>query len=234
MKAMILAAGLGQRMRPLTDHLPKPLLSAGGKPLIDYHLENISRAGISDVIINLAYLGEKIKAHVGDGRQYGLNVCYSLEPEPLETGGAIWHAQALLGNEPFLLVNGDVWCDIELLDFVQHQLTAEQLGHLLLVPNPDFHPQGDFALNINGLLVDDINKTHPHRFTFAGISLLKPSLILNYPDKRTKFPLGEVLRRAIHQHQLTAEIHKGYWSDVGTPGRLTDLEHYFAATSINH
>lgn len=226
MKAMILAAGLGQRMRPLTDHLPKPLLSAGDKPLLDYHLENIARAGIREVIINLAYLGEKIRAHVGDGSRFGLQVSYSPEPEPLETGGAILHALELLGDEPFLLINGDVWCDLALDKFTQHVLGDDQLGHLLLVANPDFHPLGDFALESNGYLIDDTDKTHPQRFTFAGISLLKPALIATYPDQRQKFPLGEVLRRAIHQHQLTAEVHRGHWSDVGTPARLQQLDNY--------
>ncbi|WP_323814261.1 N-acetylmuramate alpha-1-phosphate uridylyltransferase MurU [Cellvibrio sp. NN19] len=226
MKAMILAAGLGNRMRPLTDHTPKPLLCAGGKPLIEYHLENLQRAGIREVIINLAYLGEKIRAHLGDGQQFGLQIHYSTEPEPLETGGAILHALDLLGDEPFLLINGDVWCDLEFAHLVQHPLTENQQGHLLLVPNPDFHPLGDFALADNGLLLDDLEKTHPQRFTFGGISLLKPELINNYPDKRQKFPLVEVLRRAIGLQQLSGEVHNGHWSDVGTPTRLQDLENY--------
>ncbi len=226
MKAMILAAGLGNRMRPLTDHTPKPLLCAGGKPLIEYHLENLQRAGIREVIINLAYLGEKIRAHLGDGQQFGLTINYSTEPEPLETGGAILHALDLLGDEPFLLINGDVWCDLEFADFIQHPLAGNQHGHLLLVPNPEFHPLGDFALADNGLLLDDIEKSHPQRFTFGGISLLKPTLIANYPDKRQKFPLVEVLRRAINQKQLSGQVHTGHWSDVGTPARLHELEQY--------
>lgn len=229
MKAMILAAGLGQRMRPLTDHLPKPLLCAGGKPLIDYHLENIAQAGIHEVIINLAYLGEKIRAHVGDGSRFGLVVSYSPEPEPLETGGAILHALELLGTAPFLVVNGDVWCDVALDKFVQRALSDDQLGHLLLVPNPEFHPHGDFALEHTGRLVDDPNKTHSRRFTFAGISLLKPELIADYPEKRHKFPLVEVLCPAIHRGQLTGELHAGDWSDVGTPERLQQLENYLHA-----
>lgn len=231
MKAMILAAGLGQRMRPLTDHLPKPLIRAGGKPLIDYHLDNLARAGVHEVIINLAYLGEKIRAHVGDGSRFGMVVSYSPEPEPLETGGAILHALELLGDEPFLLVNGDVWCDVALEKFVQRSLGMDQLGHLLLVPNPDFHPQGDFALANNGYLMDDNEQIYLQRFTFGGISLLNPALIANYPEKRQKFPLVEALRWAIHQHQITAELHQGHWSDVGTPERLRDLENYLAPIS---
>lgn len=226
MKAMILAAGLGNRMRPLTDHTPKPLLCAGGKPLIEYHLENLQRAGIREVVINLAYLGEKIRTYLGDGQQFDLNIHYSSEPEPLETGGAILHAMDLLGAEPFLLINGDVWCDLDLTQFIQQPFSENQLGHLLLVPNPPFHPQGDFALAENGQLLDDPDKIYPQRFTFGGISLLKPELIAGYPDKRQKFPLVEVLRRAINHQQLTGQVHSGHWSDVGTPERLHELEHY--------
>ena len=228
MKAMILAAGLGNRMRPLTDHTPKPLLCAGGKPLIEYHLENLQRAGIHEVVINLAYLGEKIRTHLGDGQQFDLAIKYSTEPEPLETGGAILHAMDLLGTEPFLLINGDVWCDLEFAHFIQQPFNENQLGHLLLVPNPPFHPQGDFALADCGQLLDDPDKIHPQRFTFGGISLLKPELIAGYPGKRQKFPLVEVLRRAINHQQLTGQAHLGHWSDVGTPERLQDLENYLA------
>ncbi len=226
MKAMILAAGLGNRMRPLTDHTPKPLLCAGGKSLIEYHLENLRRAGIREVIINLAYLGEKIRTQLGDGEQFGLNIIYSREPEPLETGGAILHALDVLGEDTFLLVNGDVWCDLEFAQFIQQPLTDKQLGHLLLVSNPEFHPRGDFALDKTKLLLDDPDKIHPHRFTFGGISLLNPGLIANYPDKRQKFPLVEVLRHAINNKHLTGQVHGGHWSDVGTPARLQELDNY--------
>jgi MurNAc alpha-1-phosphate uridylyltransferase len=226
MKAMILAAGLGNRMRPLTDHTPKPLLCAGGKSLIEYHLENLQRAGLREVIINLAYLGEKIRAHLGDGQRFGLEIIYSSEPEPLETGGALLQALDLLGTDTFLLINGDVWCDLDIAQFIQQSFTKNQLGHLLLVANPEFHPRGDFALAGNGLLLDDPEKIHPHRFTFGGISLLKPEIITKYPDKRQKFPLVEVLRLAITHQQLTGQVHSGQWSDVGTPERLQELENY--------
>lgn len=231
MKAMILAAGLGNRMRPLTDHIPKPLLCAGGKPLIEYHLENLQRAGVYEVIINLAYLGEKIRTHLGDGQRFGLKIIYSSEPEPLETGGALLQALDLLGTDTFLLINGDVWCDLDIAQFIQqpfveNKVAENQLGHLLLVANPEFHPRGDFALAGNGLLLDDPEKTHPHRFTFGGISLLKPEIIATYPDKRQKFPLVEVLRRAIIHQQLTGQVHSGHWSDVGTPARLQELDNY--------
>lgn len=228
MKAMILAAGLGNRMRPLTDHTPKPLLCANGKPLIEYHLENLQRAGIRDVIINLAYLGEKIRTHLGNGERWNLHLHYSQEPEPLETGGAILKALELLGAETFLLINGDVWCNLEFSEFIARALAATQQGHLLLVPNPEFHPHGDFALDDSGLLLEDPQKNHPRRFTFAGISLLKPELVSNYPNKREKFPLVETFRHAIAQQQLSGQVHSGYWSDVGTPTRLQELDHYLS------
>jgi len=221
MKAMILAAGLGQRMRPLTDHLPKPLLEVGGKPLLQYHLEALQVAGVENVIINLAYLGEKIRAFVGDGSRFGLQVEYSVEPEPLETGGALLQALPLLGTEPFLLINGDVWSEFSLASLIHRKLSPSQLGHLVLVPNPDFHPAGDFALADNGFLINDINTA---RYTFAGISLLSPEIIRSYPDARDKFPLGEVLRYGINQKKLTGEVFAGRWSDVGTPERLLALQ----------
>ena len=221
MKAMILAAGLGQRMRPLTDHLPKPLLSVGGKPLLQYHLENLRGAGVDEVIINLAYLGEKIRDFVGDGSSFGLRVEYSAEPEPLETAGALSRALPRLGDAPFLLINGDVWSDYPLINLTRHALNASHNGHLLLVPNPEFHPAGDFALAPGGLLVNDVNQP---RYTFAGISMLRPQMIADYPQRREKFPLGEVLRHEIAQGRLTAEVYNGKWSDVGTPERLKQLD----------
>jgi N-acetyl-alpha-D-muramate 1-phosphate uridylyltransferase len=228
MKAMILAAGLGNRMRPLTDHTPKPLLSAGGKPLLQYHLESLTSAGITEVIINLAYLGEQIRDFVGDGSRFGLNVCFSQEPEPLETGGALLQALPKLGNESFLLVNGDVWCDLDFSQWANRQLTDSQLGHLLLVPNPAFHPQGDFALTANGQLLNDLDKACAERYTYGGIGLLNPALIRDYPLLRPKFPLVEVLRRAIDNNQLSGDVYRGHWSDVGTPQRLQELEEYLA------
>lgn len=224
MKAMILAAGLGQRMRPLTDQLPKPLLSVAGKPLLQYHLERIRTAGITEVVINLAYLGDKIREFGGDGSRFGLEIFYSQEPEPLETAGAILQALPLLGSEPFMLINGDVWCDLDLEKFRQRSFTADQMGHLLLVPNPPFHPTGDFALDKSRQLIPDPEKTHPQRFTFGGISMLRPQLVDHYPLKRTKFPLVEVLRDAIDKGQLTGEVYAGQWSDVGTPERLQELD----------
>jgi MurNAc alpha-1-phosphate uridylyltransferase len=216
-KAMILAAGLGQRMRPLTDQLPKPLLQVGGKPLLQYHLENLRAAGITEIIINLAYLGEKIREFVGDGSRFGVQARYSQEPEPLETAGALLKALPLLGGEPFLVINSDVWSDYSLNKLADYTLGAQHSGHLILVPNPDFHPVGDFGLRDDGVVVED---DHSPRYTFAGISLLHPHMIATYPQRREKFPLVEVFRYEIARGNLTAEVHRGRWSDVGTPERL--------------
>lgn len=221
MKAMILAAGLGQRMRPLTDKLPKPLLSVGGKPLLQYHFEALARAGVTETIINLAYLGEKIRAFAGQGDQFGLRIRYAEEPEPLETGGALFNALDLLGSQPFLLINGDVWTDYPLAKLVNHNLADTDDAHLVLVPNPGFHPDGDFSTNAQGRLE---NNPQLAKHTFAGLSLIHPRLISNYPNKRMKFPLGEVLKHSIQHNRITAEIYHGDWSDVGTPERLAQLD----------
>ena len=228
MKAMILAAGLGQRMRPLTDTLPKPLIPAGGKPLLQYHLEALAKAGIKDVIINLAYLGEKIRAFAGTGDHFGLHIRYAQEPEPLETAGALLNALDLLGEQPFLLINGDVWTDYPLQQLVHHSLKKNEDAHLVLIPNPDFHPTGDFSPNDAGKLE---NNPSLEKFTFAGVSLIHPRLISEYPNKRLKFPLGEVLRYGIELNRITAEVYEGYWSDVGTPERLALLNTQLIAQS---
>lgn len=222
MKAMILAAGLGQRMRPLTDNLPKPMLPVAGKPLLQYHLEALQSAGVTEAVINLSYLGEKIRHFVGDGHRFGLHVQYSSEPELLETGGGVLKALPLLGEAPFLLINGDVWSEFNYTDLLTRNLQRKKLGHLVLVPNPEFHPRGDFALRSDGILLnEDISAP---RFTFSGISIITPALIANYPRARAKFPLVEALRAAIVDEQLTAEVYEGMWSDIGTPERLTALE----------
>ncbi|MDQ2077588.1 N-acetylmuramate alpha-1-phosphate uridylyltransferase MurU [Marinimicrobium sp. ABcell2] len=223
---MILAAGLGKRMRPLTDDTPKPLLKLAGKPLLQYHLESLAASGVREVIINLAYLGDHIRAFVGDGSRFGIQVTYSPEPEPLETGGAIAHALPLLGEAPFLLINGDVWTDYDPTTLANRPLRDSSLGRLLLVPNPDFHPRGDFGLSTDGYLT---HAPEHARFTFAGISLLRPALIRDYPDKRSKFPLLEALNSAIAEQRLEGEVHTGSWSDVGTPERLHSLQSELAS-----
>jgi len=224
MKAMILAAGLGQRMRPLTDQLPKPLLSVNEKTLLDYHLEKIQAANIKQVVINLAYLGEKIREHLVQNPYTDLTIVFSHEPEPLETGGALLHAAEFLGDEDFLLINGDVWSDINYQKFINHKPKQNSLGHLLMVPNPEFHPEGDFHIDTSTQKL--ALKENQSTATFAGISILSPQLILNYPQKRTKFPLAEVLRAAIAEEELTGELYLGHWSDVGTPQRLQQLDKY--------
>ena len=218
MKAMILAAGFGERMRPLTEHTPKPLLKVGGKSLIEYHLEALASAGIDDVVINVAHLGDQIKQALGKGDRWGLSIQYSTEPEPLETAGAIMHALPLLENSPFLLINGDVWTDFSFASLLSQKLD-QSLGHLVLVDNPEHNPDGDFS--IDNTFLSSKNKT---TYTFAGISLLNPALLIDYPESRTRFPLGEVFRYFLQQKKLTAEYYSGQWFDIGTVDRLACLD----------
>ncbi|WP_347332105.1 N-acetylmuramate alpha-1-phosphate uridylyltransferase MurU [Marinimicrobium locisalis] len=229
---MILAAGLGKRMRPLTDHTPKPLLKVGGKPLLQYHLEALSEAGIHEVVINTAYRGEQIEQFAGDGQPFGLSIRYSREPEPLETGGAIFQALPLLGEAPFLMINGDVWTDYPLRALSHPPLEAESQGRLLLVPNPDFHPEGDFALTPEHRLsrAGGQESHFAPRYTFAGISLLRPELIADYPHRRAVFPLLEALLPAVDKGQLEGRLHEGRWSDIGTPERLKQMDIILTAT----
>jgi MurNAc alpha-1-phosphate uridylyltransferase len=215
MKAMILAAGRGERMRPLTDVCPKPLLEAGGWALIEHHLVALAAAGFRDVVVNLAHLGAKIPERLGDGSRYGVSIRYSDEgPEPLETGGGIHHALPLLGRERFLLVNGDVFVR---LDFALVQAPADSLAHLVLVPNPPHHAQGDFALAADGRIVAE-----GPTLTYAGIGILDPALFADCAAG--KFPLLPLLLRARGQGRLTGQRHDGDWVDVGTPARLAELD----------
>lgn len=227
MKAMILAAGLGKRMRPLTDALPKPLLAVGGKPLLVHHLERLQQLGVTEFVINTAYLGEKIEAALGDGSAYGVSIEYSREQEPLETGGGLLHALPLLGDEPFLLVNGDIWTDYPFGQLLALRLAEDQLGHLVLVPNPRHHQQGDFALHDGRLLH---NTELDQGFTFSGISLLRPQLIGEYSERRQTFPLREALAEGIAQSRLGGEVYAGAWWDIGTPERLRELDELLSAS----
>jgi MurNAc alpha-1-phosphate uridylyltransferase len=211
---MLLAAGRGERMRPLTDHCPKPLLEVGGKPLIVWHLEALAAAGLRDVVINLSWLGAQIRAALGDGARHGVRLAYSEEGEPpLETGGGIQRALPLLGPGPFLLVNGDVFADV---DFRALRLPAGSLAHLVLVPNPDHHPRGDFHLQDGR-----ITATAGERLTYAGIAVVDPALLEGAGSGR--FPLLPWLQRARGAGRLTGQRHDGYWLDVGTPERLEAL-----------
>lgn len=214
MKAMILAAGRGERLRPLTDTVPKPLLCVRGRPLIEFHVEALGRAGIHELVVNLGWLGGRLREHLGDGSRLGASVAYSEEGyPPLETGGGIHRALGLLGPEPFWVVNGDVFCDFV---FDRRGLPPGVVAHLVLVPNPPQHPLGDFALA--GGRVRDAGAD---RLTFSGISLLHPALFAGCAPGR--FPLAPLLRAAMARDAVTGELFTGAWNDVGTPERLAGL-----------
>ncbi len=218
MKAMILAAGRGERMRPLTDHTPKPLLPVAGKPLIVHHLEALRAAGIHELVINTGHLGEQLPAALGDGRAWGVHILYSPEPpQALETGGGIFQALPLLGSEPFLVVNGDVWSDCP---FARLPTAPAGLAHLVLVDNPPHHPEGDFALMANGEVRESSGQP---QLTYSGISVLRPELFGDCAPGR--FPLGPLLRRAMAAGQISGEHYGGGWRDIGTPQRLAELDH---------
>ncbi|PSJ23181.1 mannose-1-phosphate guanylyltransferase [Halomonas sp. ND22Bw] len=215
MKAMILAAGLGTRMRPLTDHCPKPLLPVAGKPLIVHHLERLATAGIHEVVINVSYRAEQIIEALGDGHEFGVDIAWSREDAPLETGGGIRRALPLLGEAPFWLVNGDVWCDIA-PDALPP--LGDDLARLVLVDNPDHHPNGDFHLDTSG-------RVHPEgepRLTYAGLALIDPALVADHDDGA--FALAPLLREAMAAGRVAGHHHRGAWVDVGTPARLEALD----------
>lgn len=210
---MILAAGRGERMRPLTDQTPKPLLVVAGKPLIQWHVEALVRAGITEIVINHAWLGEKIETALGDGSRLGAQIVYSPEGEEgLETGGGVFHALSLLGDKPFLVINADVATDFDFRTLPQ-QISG--LAHLVLVPNPPHNPGGDFLLN--GKQLDD---GPGERLTFSGIGVYHPHLFADC--QAGTFPLAPLLRAAIVKNQVTAELYPGRWMDVGTHERLAE------------
>ncbi len=218
---MILAAGRGERMRPLTDSCPKPLLRVGGKALIEWHLERLARTGFRQIIINHAHLGSMLEQALGDGSRWGLNIAWSREADALETAGGIAQALPLLGSDPFLVVNGDIWCDF---DFGRARTIAAQMlaGDLdawcVLVDNPPQHPRGDFGLDSGRLLAEA-----SRRFTFSGIGVYRPSLF-GQLVRGQPAPLAPLLREAITRGAAGAERHAGRWVDVGTPQRLTELD----------
>jgi MurNAc alpha-1-phosphate uridylyltransferase len=219
MKAMILAAGRGERMRPLTDHCPKPLLEAGGKPLIVWHIERLRDAGVTELVINHAHLGHLLEAALGDGSRYGVRIDWSAEREALETAGGIRQALPLLGDAPFLVVNGDVFCDA---DFGALALAAGDLARLLLVPNPAHHPEGDFVLEGDRLIPDD-GPRPASKLTFSGIGVYHPSLFAHV-EPGAKAKLAPLLREAIASGRAGGACHQGRWMDVGTPERLAELD----------
>lgn len=228
MKALILAAGLGERMRPLTNTTPKPLLEAGGKPLIAWHLEKLAAIGIDEIVINTSWLAEQFPEALGDGSRWGLKLHYSYErARPLETGGGMWNALPQLGDAPFLAVNGDIWSDY---DFARLPKELDGDAHLVLVDNPGHNARGDFALRDDGAMESDGR----HRLTFAGIGVYRPSLFDRWRDivgavqgaaeTPPRFKLAPLLRAAMKQGRLTGELHDGRWTDVGTPERLAQLD----------
>ncbi|MDP2806283.1 MAG: nucleotidyltransferase family protein [Gallionellaceae bacterium] len=227
MLAMILAAGRGERMRPLTDHTPKPLLQAGGKPLIVWHIERLVAAGITELVINHAHLGAQIEQALGNGKQFGASIQYSAEETALETAGGIAFALHLLGEEVFVVVNGDIYCDY---DFARLPALAAQMknnhdnAHLVLVNNPTHNPKGDFELHANRIVPESsiLNPQSPI-LTFSGIGLYRPSLFANIPHGN-KAPLAPLLREQIAAGKVSGEHHQGVWMDIGTPQRLDELD----------
>lgn len=217
MKAMVMAAGRGERLRPLTDTVPKPLAPVAGKPLILYHLEALAKAGIQDVVINLSWLGDRIKAALGDGHDYGVRIHYSEEgPVPLETAGGIFNALPWLGPGPFLVVNGDVWTDI---DFGRLALDDAADALIVLVPNPAHNPRGDFALDGGAVLERDSVR---QSYTYSGVGIYRPEFFSGCAPG--KFPLLPLLQRAIAARRLHGQLHQGEWFDIGSIERLRELD----------
>lgn len=217
MRAMILAAGRGERMRPLTLARPKPLLEAGGAPLIVHHLRALHSAGFGDIVVNLSWLGDQIRMTLGDGSRYGVRLHYSDEgPEPLETGGGIFRALPLLGAGPFLVLNGDVWTDVEWAG-LRDRLAPGELAHLVLVPNPDHNTAGDFVLE-RGRIVEAPGERH----TFSGVGVYRAELFAGCNDGI--FKLAPLLRAAARAGRVSGQLHTGAWLDIGTPERLAQLD----------
>ena len=227
MKALIFAAGLGERMRPLTDRTPKPLLPVAGKPLIEWHLEKLAACGIGDVVINTSWLAEQFPAALGDGARWGLRIRYSHEgATPLETGGGMLHALPLLGDKPFLLVNGDIWTNF---DFVGLPKEPDGLAHLVMVDRPPQATHGDFALDDDGL----VRSEGAHRLTYAGLGVYRPQLLDDWrahaidagaAETPPRFRLAPILRAHMAEGLIRGEHHRGRWTDVGTPQRLAQLD----------
>jgi MurNAc alpha-1-phosphate uridylyltransferase len=216
MYAMILAAGRGERLRPLTDSIPKPLLKAGPRLLIEHHLHALSAAGFSDVVINLGHLGQQIIDYLGDGSRYQLSIHYSDERNAvLETGGGIVKALSLLKSDPFLVINGDIWTDLDLSNLPER---IDSLAHLVLVKNPEHHSRGDFSLHEN--LVKE-EGSHLPSWTYSGMAVFSHAFFDQCKEER--FPLAPLLRKHIAQGQVTGEVYNGLWFDIGTRERLDEL-----------
>jgi len=219
-KVMILAAGLGERMRPLTDHTPKPLLRAGGMPLIEHHIRRLAQAGFSEMVINVSHLAQQIIDFCGDGSRWGVSVVYSREKEPLETAGGLIQALPLLGDKPFLVVNGDIWIDYPFARLAGYRPAPGESAHLVMVDNSSHHPRGDFRLDAEGRLQK--LKGAENGLTYAGVAVFVPAFFAGLPPH--KLPLRPLLDAAIDRGSLTGEHHAGAWEDVGTPRRLEALD----------
>lgn len=215
MKAMILSAGRGERMRPLSDIIPKPLLEVQGKPLIVWHIEKLFECGFEEIVINIAHLGYKIKEFLGDGSRYGIQISYSDEQKvgALESAGGIIKALPLLGDKPFLVVNGDIFCDY---NFNPNFEIKDKLAHLILVPNPEHNSGGDFSLKGNLVLNDTKIK-----YTFSGIAYYSPKFFAGLTPK--KFPLAPLIRSGVEQEKISGELYEHKWYDIGTPQRLEKI-----------
>ncbi|WP_438969873.1 N-acetylmuramate alpha-1-phosphate uridylyltransferase MurU [Methylophaga sp.] len=219
MKAMILAAGRGERLRPLTDTTPKPLIYAGKKRLIEYLIEGLVKAGLTEIVINYAHLGEQFPEIIGDGSQYGAHIQYSPELDGgLETAGGIINALPLLGDEPFVVVNGDIWTDFDFSILPNSRLAGDNLAHLFLVANPMHNSEGDFALDLAGHIQLEGNP----KFTFSGIGIYRKELFESLDN--SKRPLKPLFNKAIKENKLSGEVYQGQWSDIGTVERLQELE----------
>lgn len=219
---MLLAAGRGERLRPLTERTPKALVTVGGKPLIAWHLERLAASGCREAVINVSHLAQQIVDHVGDGSRFNMRVGYSREAEPLETAGGIAQALPILGTAPFLLVNADIYCEVNFRRLLDSSLGAT-LAHLVLVPNPPHRAQGDFALK--GMSVG--NDGTP-RYTYSGVAVMSPQLVATV-RRGDKAPLAPLLRRAADEGRISGEAFDGLWQDVGTAERLAQLEMQLAS-----
>ena len=225
MKAMILAAGLGSRLRPLTNQVPKPMLAVGGKPLLQWHFEKLAATGIKDVVVNISWLSRQIEDYFGDGQQYGINIIWSREEAPLETGGGIFNALALLGNDPFVLISADIWTDLAFTNELKNTLVPAKSAHLFLIKNPEHNPRGDFSL------IDNVVGYGQPRYTYSGISVLSPAIFKSLKPMSKAFPLRDVLRPAILASQISGEIFPDDWCDVGTIERYDNLNRKLKGTS---
>ncbi len=217
MKAMLLAAGRGERLRPLTDRLPKALVAVGGKPLIAWHLERLAASGCREAVVNVSHLAQQIVDYVGDGQRFGLRVAYSREAEPLETAGGIAQALPLLGEPPFLLVNADIYCEVDFKALLRFKLVT-MMAHLVLVPNPAHRARGDFSLR-QGV----VGREGTPRYTYSGVAVMSPQLVRSV-RRGEKAPLAPLLFSAAEDRRISGEVFDGLWQDVGTAERLAELE----------